>query len=356
MIKRSKSVWSDFFLNLNFRTDKGEVLQFDFEGRDDDGKEMIMRRFIDDQKPQRQSDFAYANQEMPNLPTIRTTDDNELRIERETREDQFQGTSQREAEDETFPHSKENDRPRAAAGSRRKVFPAQKISKVVEEHGHDVDQEVEGRRSRRRHHDDAESRQKKDKEKHSTRKNSRSKSDSKSKDRSRSRENEGPDLNPDGQEKVSRKRDKSKSPVPPQRVAEEKYTQPESNPKGHIINQSKSIQSVKNEDGLESTYLGISSSSPILIRKEIRMEEKIQGRHRLGKNESEELGVALGNLLIPDQLNDLLKEEDEDSGIGIMGMAQRSRMMEKKSIFTIAYDEMATQNVLRPDTAVNNES
>ncbi|CAG7822424.1 unnamed protein product, partial [Allacma fusca] len=42
------------------------------------------------------------------------------------------------------------------------------------------------------------------------------------------------------------------------------------------------------------------------------------------------------------------QEEDGDSGIGIFSTSRRNKMLEKKSVFTIAYDEMASQKVLRP--------
>ena len=52
------------------------------------------------------------------------------------------------------------------------------------------------------------------------------------------------------------------------------------------------------------------------------------------------------------------QEEDEDSGIGIVATTTRNKMLEKKSVFTIAYDDVAQKTPLqnRPDTASNNET
>lgn len=44
-------------------------------------------------------------------------------------------------------------------------------------------------------------------------------------------------------------------------------------------------------------------------------------------------------------------DEDDDSGIGMVGyLSRRNKMLEKKSVFTIAYDEVAQSTMMRPDT------
>lgn len=44
-------------------------------------------------------------------------------------------------------------------------------------------------------------------------------------------------------------------------------------------------------------------------------------------------------------------DEDDDSGIGMVGyLSRRNKMLEKKSVFTIAYDEIAQSTMMRPDT------
>ncbi|CAL8106639.1 unnamed protein product [Orchesella dallaii] len=44
-------------------------------------------------------------------------------------------------------------------------------------------------------------------------------------------------------------------------------------------------------------------------------------------------------------------DEDDDSGIGMVGyLTRRNKMLEKKSVFTIAYDEVAQSTMMRPDT------
>jgi len=316
---------------IDFRTDVGEVLQFDFDG--DEGKEMLMRRFIQDQKQPHANEPAYARGDREHLQILQNSHVGD------TQHRHHQG-------DEPARPDKEKRPKAAAASSRRHLLPAKDIPELVEE---DEAPHHHNHLHHHRHNDDeAHHRKEKGKHHHHPHKELReSKSHSKSKDRSRSRET---DEGGEGKQSKSRSRSRetSKSPLPEVRVEDDGHHL-QVRDRSHSQSRSK-----RSGEKLDSSGPARRSSSPVLISREIKMEEeRTEGRHlRVG---SGELTVGMGNLLIPDDLDGILKEEDEedDSGIGIVGVAQRSKMLEKKSVFTIAYDEMATQNVLRPDTAAN---